>query len=199
MRMEDACEEGFTVIWTDGSSRGNGRVGATAGMGVYFGPSDPRNLSERLPGVVQTNNRAELTAIIRALEAVAPDANIVIKTDSQYSVSCFTIWAQSWIRRGWKNSKGSPVENRDLIQKGLELLKRPGVTKFVKVRAHIGTAGNEAADHLANMGALKEALHDSEPMLPDNAKAVGPGSSGEEPLPEPGEFDDLSDDYAQAA
>lgn len=152
-------EKEFTVIWTDGSSRGNGQTGASAGYGVYFGPNDPRNVSARLPGPRQTNQRAELLAIIRALESVDEAERVVIKSDSQYSIDCFTTWHQAWSRNGWRNSKKQAVENKDLVQRGLALINsRSGKTKLVKVKAHIGTVGNEMADQLANEGAMKDAI-----------------------------------------
>ncbi|CCG84792.1 protein of unknown function [Taphrina deformans PYCC 5710] len=151
-------EDGYTIIWTDGSSRGNGQNAASAGLGVYFGANDPRNIAERLAGSRQTNQRAELTAIIRALETVHADEDVIIKSDSQYSINCFTVWHQSWANNGWKNSKKQPVENKDLVQAGLELItSRKGKTKLMKVRAHIGLHGNEMADQLANEGAMKPA------------------------------------------
>lgn len=143
-------------IFTDGSSRGNGKTGAVAGFGVYFGPEDSRNIAGRLAGPRQTNQRAELTAIIRALESVDSASKVVIKTDSQYSIDCFTKWHQAWVRNGWKNSQQKDVENKDLIQRGLDLLgSRQGSTQLIKVKAHIGIQGNEMADRLANEGALK--------------------------------------------
>ena len=54
----------FTVIYTDGSCKNNGKIGSTAGIGVFFGENDERNLSEKLPGPVQTNQRAELYVCI---------------------------------------------------------------------------------------------------------------------------------------
>lgn len=166
MEPEAADEAGFTVVWTDGSSRGNGQDTAVAGVGVFFGLDDPRNVAERLAGARQTNQRAELTAIIRALEGVSSEADVIIKSDSQYSISCFTQWHQGWARNGWKNSKKQPVENKDLVQKGLALIqRRSGKTRLVKVKAHVGILGNEMADQLANAGALKRARFESEPRM----------------------------------
>lgn len=148
--------DGWTVIWTDGSARGNGQEGAMAGIGVWFGRGDPRNLSERLQGPRQTNQRAELTAIIRALETVEDRLNIVINSDSQYAINCLTSWHQAWARNGWRNTKKQAVENKDLVQHALALINgRSGQMKLVKVAAHCGLEGNEAADRLANEGAMQ--------------------------------------------
>nr|CAG8581856.1 5046_t:CDS:2 [Entrophospora candida]CAG8589968.1 12476_t:CDS:2 [Entrophospora candida] len=124
------------VVWTDGSSRNNGKHNARAGIGVYWGDNDPRNLSERLPGYKQTNNRAEITAIIRALQTCTDlDSPLEIRTDSIYIVK--------------------DVENRDLFIKLTNLIRaRPGHVIITHVRGHQGLAGNEGADKLANLGAL---------------------------------------------
>ncbi|KAG0363090.1 hypothetical protein BGZ54_008350 [Gamsiella multidivaricata] len=75
------------VIYTDGSSLSNGKVGSQAGVGVFFGVNDPRNVSERLDSEPQTNQRAELMAVKRALEVCGSDtAPLEIRTDSMYTV-----------------------------------------------------------------------------------------------------------------
>ena len=78
-------KDSFVKIYTDGSSLGNGQLGAVGGVGVYFGPGDGRNLSEALTGTRQTNQRAELTALQRALELAPRDRKIVIYSDSNYA------------------------------------------------------------------------------------------------------------------
>ncbi|KAF9202309.1 hypothetical protein BGZ49_007515, partial [Haplosporangium sp. Z 27] len=76
------------IIHTDGSALSNGKAGSQAGLGVFFGVNDPRNLSERLDGEPQTNQRAELMAVIRAIEVCGSDtAPIEIRTDSMYTVN----------------------------------------------------------------------------------------------------------------
>ncbi|KAL2015012.1 hypothetical protein VTK56DRAFT_6528 [Thermocarpiscus australiensis] len=148
----------IAVVYTDGSSRGNGRAGATAGVGVYFGDSDPRNVSERLQGEVQTNQRAELTAILRALEGVDDTQALEIRTDSKYSIQCVTEWYVNWERNGWKTREG-PVKNQDLVQairaKLTERESKGGQTQFVWVKGHDTDPGNIAADRLAVEGAKK--------------------------------------------
>ncbi|KIO06924.1 hypothetical protein M404DRAFT_419467 [Pisolithus tinctorius Marx 270] len=84
----DADEKEFDVVYCDGACKGNGATGSKAGIGVWWGHNDPRNLSERCPGD-QTNNRAELIAIVRILETTPPlKRKLLIKTDSQYSIRC---------------------------------------------------------------------------------------------------------------
>ena len=109
-------------IYTDGSALSNGKSSAFAGVGVYFGPADGRNISEPLSGTKQTNQRAELTAILRALEVAPRDRKIEIFTDSKYSISCITEWSIKWRLNNWINSSNKPVENKDLITKILDVL-----------------------------------------------------------------------------
>lgn len=83
------------VVYTDGSSRGNGRNGAVAGYGVYWSDENYRSLdvSKPLEGTVQTNNRAELQAIIAAVSACPePDKLLRICTDSQYAIKAVNWW-----------------------------------------------------------------------------------------------------------
>ena len=176
------------VICTDGSSLANGQAGAVGGIGVYFGPQNKLNISEALPGTKQTNQRAELTAIYRALEVAPCDRRIVIRSDSNYSIKCVEEWFQNWRRNGWVNASKKPVENRDLIQKIVDMLDdrrrmnehraweddadgraqrgywdhgAAGV-KFVWIKGHANDEGNVAADRLATAGAreAKEMLRD---------------------------------------
>lgn len=146
-------------IYTDGSSLKNGRAGATAGVGVFFGIGDPRNISERLHGEVQTNQRAELTAILRALQVVDAHEAVQIITDSQYSINCATVWASSWEKNDWKTSQGENVKNQDLVkairQRVRERERASGKTTFKWVKGHSTDVGNQAADQLAVAGARK--------------------------------------------
>lgn len=140
-------------IYTDGSSLGNGQHGAVAGVGVWFGPADARNVSEALVGPRQTNQRAELTALLRAIEVAPKDRNIRICSDSKYGIKCVTEWFQQWRRNNWANAGGKPVENKDLIEKILNKIdERVGLgsnTEFEWLKGHANDPGNEAADRLA--------------------------------------------------
>ncbi|KAF2156205.1 ribonuclease H-like protein [Myriangium duriaei CBS 260.36] len=139
-QARDGVDDGMIRIWTDGSSRGNGTKGAVAGVGVYFGPGDKRyvgtnytdqpavltnqsNLAEALAGPRQTNQRAELTAILRALELSPRDRPVTILSDSSYAINCVTTWYQRWRANGWVNSQKKPVENKDLIEKILSYIE----------------------------------------------------------------------------
>ena len=107
---------GMLTIYTDGSSLRNGAAGARAGVGVYFGPGDSKNVSEALSGTRQTNQRAELTAVLRAIDIAPRHRAITIYTDSRYAIDCVTSWYKNWKRNGWVTANKKPVENRDLIQ-----------------------------------------------------------------------------------
>ncbi|OMJ07686.1 Ribonuclease H1 [Smittium culicis] len=151
------------IVYTDGSCRGNGKADSRAGIGVFFGDNDIRNVSERLNGK-QTNNRAELSGVIRALEMVIKydtdtklakvPRRVIIYTDSQYVINCMTKWLFNWAANGWKTSKGSSVQNKDLVEKIHDLiLEREGQVIFKHVIAHSSVHGNEWADTLAARGA----------------------------------------------
>ncbi|KIY73429.1 hypothetical protein CYLTODRAFT_428516 [Cylindrobasidium torrendii FP15055 ss-10] len=149
---------GFVEVYCDGSCRGNGKADSVAGIGVFWGNGDHRNLAERCPGR-QTNNRAELTAIIRILEQSEDEEyNILVKTDSQYSINCITKWLSKWQSNGFIAGSGKAVENVELIRYLAVLLERYTAfgrkVKFEHVYGHQGTHGNEMADSLANQGAV---------------------------------------------
>ncbi|OWF45755.1 ribonuclease H1-like isoform X2 [Mizuhopecten yessoensis] len=143
------------VVYTDGGCTNNGQAGAQAGIGVYWGPDDPRNVSERLPGR-QTNNRAEIHAACRAIEQAKAQGmpSITIKTDSQFLINAATKWMSGWQRNDWKLSSGGPVKNKEdflhlkHVSDGINI-------EWIHVRGHVGILGNEAADSLANEGACK--------------------------------------------
>ncbi|RJE22519.1 ribonuclease H [Aspergillus sclerotialis] len=152
---------GMLRIYTDGSSLKNGGTLASAGVGVYFGPGDTsnpsRNVSEPLRGNRQTNQRAELTAILRALDIAPRHRDITIVTDSQYAINCVTVWFISWRRNNWMTSSKKPVENRDLVESILDKIEERESLKvktlFEWVKGHNMDTGNEEADRLAVNGA----------------------------------------------
>ncbi|KAF2016466.1 ribonuclease H-like protein [Aaosphaeria arxii CBS 175.79] len=164
MRQPTGNFTGPLVIYTDGSTLGNGRVGAVGGIGVYFGPQDPRNLSEPLPLQPKpTNQRAELTAIKRAVELAPIDKEVLIYSDSNYAIKCVTEWFQRWEKNGkWLTSGGKPVENRDLVEPVIARIREREMagarTKFQWIKGHADNAGNTAADSLARGGSRQATL-----------------------------------------
>ncbi|VDB97613.1 unnamed protein product [Peniophora sp. CBMAI 1063] len=158
-----------TIIHTDGSCHSNGRQAASAGAGVYFGESG-RNLAVRVPGA-QTNNRAEVYAILRALAACDPHRSLAIFTDSQYAIRSLTYWAASRENTGWLCANG------DILRNCAEWLKaRTATTRFEYVQAHKGNHGNESADRLANKGADDPSLGVFVPIPPPTAEPARPGT-----------------------
>ncbi|GKZ32972.1 hypothetical protein AbraIFM66950_002676 [Aspergillus brasiliensis] len=150
---------GMLRIYTDGSSLKNGQALAAAGVGVYFGPGDSRNVSEPLKGSRQTNQRAELTAILRALDIAPRHRDVTIFTDSQYAINCVTVWFTKWRRNNWMTAGNKPVDNKDLVESILSKIEERNELKvktlFEWVKGHNSHPGNEAADRLAVSGARR--------------------------------------------
>ncbi|KAJ1024504.1 hypothetical protein NDA13_004435 [Ustilago tritici] len=148
-----------TIVYVDGSCLHNGKFSARAGYGVYFPDSSLSHLSEsrRLPGPPkqQTNNRAELTAIIRAIQLCPDDdSRLEIYSDSKYSMSCVNDWIHKWKKNGWKTQMGKDVENKDLIVKlDEEMERRVPRPILIYVYAHAGIEENEVVDKMAKLGA----------------------------------------------
>jgi ribonuclease HI len=97
----------------------------------------------------------EITAALEALRDHAGDGPIEIVSDSTYVVNCFKDrWHEGWLRRGWKNTQGQPVANRDLWEPLFELALAPGSeVTFRWVKGHSGDAMNDLVDELATAAA----------------------------------------------
>ena len=98
-----------------------------------------------------TNNRMELLAVIRALQALTRRCSAAVYTDSQYVQKGISEWLPGWKRRGWKTADNKPVKNADLWRE-LEAAVAGHDVTWHWVRGHDGHAGNERADQLANRG-----------------------------------------------
>ncbi|TTF11761.1 Ribonuclease H1 [Bagarius yarrelli] len=143
------------VVYTDGCCSKNGRHGARAGIGVYWGPNHPFNVAERLSGR-QTNQRAELQAACKALEqAIDMDIRkLVLYTDSKFTINGITSWVKNWKNNGWRLKTGGAVVNQEDFQK-LDELNNELDVKWMHIPGHAGYLGNEEADRLSREGAAK--------------------------------------------
>lgn len=140
------------VAFTDGACRGNPGPG---GWGVVLEHNGRRK--ELCGGeLMTTNNRMELTAAIRALEALKEPCRVALYTDSTYVRSGITEWLDGWRRRGWRTAGKKPVKNQDLWE-ALAAVADKHEVEWHWVRGHAGHPGNERADALANLG-LEQAL-----------------------------------------
>lgn len=140
------------IVYTDGACSGNQQRDNAGGWGVVL--VYPDQTKELFGGEKNTtNNRMEMTACIKALEAInATDLPIKLHSDSAYIVNCFhQRWYVKWRSNNWKNARKQPVENQDLWKPLLALAEKLPV-RFVKVKGHAGIPLNERADELANMG-----------------------------------------------
>lgn len=149
-------------IYTDGSSLANGRSGARAGFGLWFGPDDPRNVSEPVTVGVATNQNAELQALAMAVQLADRDIRsgahrqARIYTDSAYAISCVTLWVKNWRRNGWRTSSGGEVLHKEFIERTARILESSGGSiQLVKVKGHSKLVGNDGADKLAREGAAR--------------------------------------------
>jgi ribonuclease HI len=135
-------------IHTDGACKGNPGRGGWGAL-LQFGDHE----RELYGGEAHTtNNRMELTAVIRALEALKRPCRVEVYTDSEYVKNGITEWLPAWKRRGWKTADRKPVKNVDLWQ-ALDALAAAHDVRWHWVRGHAGHAENERADALANRGA----------------------------------------------
>lgn len=141
------------IIYCDGACSGNQSTENAGGWGAVLKYKD--RVKELHGGERNTSNqRMELTACIKALEAIKRrDKPVAVYSDSAYLINCMQQkWYVRWRKNGWKNAKKQPVENRDLWERLLELLDGLNV-KFHKVEGHAGVELNERADELARLGA----------------------------------------------
>ena len=136
-------------LFADGACSGNPGPGGWAFIlrHVKTGKEKESSGGER----ETTNNRMELTAVIRALEALKGQTTAHVHTDSQYVQKGISEWIHNWKRNGWRTADKKPVKNADLWQV-LDDLAKGHQIKWIWVKGHAGHAGNERADTLANRG-----------------------------------------------
>ncbi|KZV98668.1 ribonuclease H-like protein, partial [Exidia glandulosa HHB12029] len=135
------------TVYTDGSCFKSHRDGPRAGAGVFWGPDCKTNVSARVPGLSQTNNRAELYAILLAVCAADPARRLLVHSDSEYAIRSIAEWAPMRAELGWTCTNG------DVLQDICTVIRRRGAnTHFVWVKAHAKNSHNDAADALAKKG-----------------------------------------------
>ena len=143
------------IIYTDGACPNNGSKKAMGGIGVHFSLKNKiklKDLSRKLDIPNPTNNKAELMAIEKALEMCIQNnilKNIVIFTDSEYSMNCITLWYPKWVKDKKLNGKA----NTDILQR-IDLLMKQVQVQFQHIRGHSNlqdehSIGNAKADELA--------------------------------------------------
>jgi ribonuclease HI len=142
-------------VYTDGACSNNGKINALAGIGIFFGVDDVRNISRKIDGK-QTNNAAELSAIIQTYSIIENDIRsgkkIAIVSDSEYAIKCCSTYGEKCYRKKW----AADIPNKELVKMAYELYGNiQHSVQFIHIRAHtdntdIHSIGNDHADKLAN-------------------------------------------------
>ncbi len=134
-------------IFADGACRGNPGPGGWGALLRFKG------VEKELYGAEHetTNNRMELTAVIKALESMKRPSAIKITLDSKYVLDGIQSWIENWKKRGWKTASKKPVKNEDLWKQLDQLIQQHQIT-WDWVKGHSGHDENERADMLANKG-----------------------------------------------
>lgn len=132
-------------LYTDGACSGNPGKGGYGGILMYNGKSKEYSGFEK----ETTNNRMELTAVIEGLKMLKEPVELSVYSDSAYTVNAFlNDWISTWISNGWRTANKKPVQNIDLWQQLLELIKVHKVT-WIKVKGHADNVYNNRCDALA--------------------------------------------------
>jgi ribonuclease HI len=139
--------DGLVEIYSDGACRGN------PGPGGWGALLRANGAEKELYGgeAATTNNRMELMAAIRALEALKRPSRVKLYTDSIYVMKGISTWIHDWKKRGWKTADKKAVKNEDLWRQ-LEAVANKHEVEWHWVKGHAGHPENERADQLANKG-----------------------------------------------
>ena len=144
-------------VFTDGACSNNGAKNAKAGIGIYFGENDLRNVSERITGK-QTNNTAELKAILKVYEILKDEIenkkSVNIYSDSTYAIRCCGEYGLKMYKKNWRKKNGY-IPNHELVKEAFNLFYNKHNIKLIHVKAHtdntdVLSLGNAEADRLAN-------------------------------------------------
>jgi len=141
------------VIYTDGACKGNPGPGGWGALLIFDGRERELYGGER----ATTNNRMELTAVIRALEALRRDCDVDLYLDSQYVKLGIEKWIHGWKKNGWRTSDRQPVKNAGLWRE-LDALAAQHRICWHWDKGHADTPGNHRADELANRGVAQIAM-----------------------------------------
>lgn len=133
-------------LYTDGACSGNPGPGGWAY--ILRHPATKKEREASGGEKATTNNRMELTAVIRGLEALTRRSVVDLYSDSQYVLKGLESWMASWKKRGWKTADKKPVKNQDLWEQ-LDSLKDEHEIRFHWVRGHNEHPENERCDRLA--------------------------------------------------
>ena len=125
-----AFHDDTLFVYTDGACKNNGMEGAEAGMGIYFG--DDRDVSEKIDGK-QTNNTAEISAIIKAFEYVKDTEHVCIVSDSKYAINCATTYGHTLSKKEWKPD----IPNKELVKQCYELYNTKQHILFMQIPAQL--------------------------------------------------------------
>ena len=130
-------------VFTDGSCTSNGKKDSKAGYAAWFPDHPTWSSAQKTPeDQPQTNQRAELAAINLAVKILDDkgeiDCDLVIYSDSDYSINCLSTWLAGWMNRGWKTAAGKDVLHQDLIKDTTTRLSKFKSHRFVHVKAHTG-------------------------------------------------------------
>jgi len=153
--MTKKTEKPFVEIFTDGACSGNPGAG---GYGVIL-RSGEREKEFSGCDPMTTNNRMELTAAVKGLEALKKPCRVALVTDSNYVVQGMKSWIFQWMKNSWKNSQKQQVLNRDLWEKLFEL-SGPHEIQWIWVRGHNEHTENERCDKLARAAIKKCKKHE---------------------------------------
>lgn len=135
-------------VFTDGACKGNPGPGGW-GVLLRMGPHEKEMSGSEAN---TTNNRMEMTAVIKALQALNQPCEITLCTDSKYVIDGITKWVHGWQKKGWVNASRQPVANAELWREMLTAAKPHSIT-WQWVRGHNGHAENERVDQLASNAA----------------------------------------------
>lgn len=149
-KAETQPNEQVVEIFTDGACSGNPGPGGWAALLRYKGVE--KELSGGEPRT--TNNRMEMIAAIKALEALTKPSKVRITTDSQYLMKGITEWIHNWKKRGWINSQKQPVKNAELWKR-LDSVASRHTVEWHWVRGHNNHLENELVDSLARKAMTK--------------------------------------------